>query len=382
MDDLKTLDNLRDVKNLFQHKLDLYNFLKNEMLFLYKIIISTLNNVQTNFMIKKIGSEEYNKNLSNIERLFVGLAWIPKATVQAALGSVPLDLVKTSMGESHPDYEEYKAFGEQILVTAVVAILLTAPLGLICINTFGDKWLNNDIDNPIEEDEHHSDDDDELGDIELITAEHESDDDKENGQVNVTRSESSSAADSGVIKNLRQKSFVGAVADIFVKIVGDESSSSAVMNSKLKKREKTVKPEKVKDKGSQAITDAKGLYFINAEGIDKNKPTQIWTQGETEANSAWFPTIDAPNQKTSQEIYITVPNQYKTLSNGTLISQTNTGENRTDYWKFDQKHAPYLSFMAVGEFEIIQDSYKNIPVNYYVEKEYAPYAKDIFGLTP
>jgi hypothetical protein len=70
MDDLKTLDNLRDVKNLFQHKLDLYNFLKNEMLFLYKIIISTLNNVQTNFMIKKIGSEEYNKNLSNINKLY------------------------------------------------------------------------------------------------------------------------------------------------------------------------------------------------------------------------------------------------------------------------------------------------------------------------
>jgi len=70
MDDLKTLDNLRDVKNLFQHKMDLYNFLKNEMLFLYKIIISTLNNVQNNFMIKKIGSEEYNKNLSNINKLY------------------------------------------------------------------------------------------------------------------------------------------------------------------------------------------------------------------------------------------------------------------------------------------------------------------------
>jgi len=53
MDDLKTIDNLRDVKNLFQHKMDLYNFLKNEMLFLYKIIISTLNNIQNNFMIKK-----------------------------------------------------------------------------------------------------------------------------------------------------------------------------------------------------------------------------------------------------------------------------------------------------------------------------------------
>ena len=70
MDDLKTLDNLRDVKNLFKHKMDLYNFLKNEMLFLYKIIISSLNNIQNNFMIKKIGNEEYNKNLLNINKLY------------------------------------------------------------------------------------------------------------------------------------------------------------------------------------------------------------------------------------------------------------------------------------------------------------------------
>lgn len=144
----------------------------------------------------------------------------------------------------------------------------------------------------------------------------------------------------------------------------------------------TARPEKVKDKGSNAITSAKGLYFINADGIDKNKPTQIWTQGETEGSSCWFPTIDAPNQKTTQEIYITVPSKYITLSNGELVSQTKNGANRTDYWKMDQKHAPYLFFLSVGEFEIIKDSYKNIPVNYYVEKEYAPYAKDIFGNTP
>lgn len=144
----------------------------------------------------------------------------------------------------------------------------------------------------------------------------------------------------------------------------------------------TARPEKVKDKGSAAITGAKGLYFINADGADKNKPTQIWTQGETEGSSCWFPTIDAPNQKTTQEIYITVPNKYVTLSNGSLLNQTNNGNLRTDYWKMDQKHAPYLFFMGVGEFEIVKDSYKNIPVNYYVEKEYAQYAKDIFGNTP
>ncbi|GGG98521.1 hypothetical protein GCM10011416_15840 [Polaribacter pacificus] len=143
-----------------------------------------------------------------------------------------------------------------------------------------------------------------------------------------------------------------------------------------------ARPEEVKQKGSNAIKQAKGLYFINADGLDKNKPTQIWTQGETEASSCWFPTIDSPNQKTSQEIYITVPNRFKTLSNGVLVSQTTQGDLRTDYWKFNQKHAPYLFFMGVGEYEVVQDRYKNIPVNYYVEKEFAPYAKDIFGKTP
>ena len=44
-----TLEKLEEVKHLFQHKIDLFNFLKNEMLFLYRIIISTLNNIQNNF---------------------------------------------------------------------------------------------------------------------------------------------------------------------------------------------------------------------------------------------------------------------------------------------------------------------------------------------
>ena len=144
----------------------------------------------------------------------------------------------------------------------------------------------------------------------------------------------------------------------------------------------TARPEKVAQKGSAAITSAKGLYFINADGYDKNKPTQIWTQGETEASSCWFPTIDTPNQKTTQEIYITVPRRFVTLSNGKLVDQVVNGSNRTDYWKMDKKHAPYLFFMGVGEYEIIKDSYNNIPIDYYVEKKYAPYAKDIFGNTP
>ncbi|WP_128330466.1 M1 family aminopeptidase [Apibacter sp. HY039] len=145
----------------------------------------------------------------------------------------------------------------------------------------------------------------------------------------------------------------------------------------------TAIPSEVTQEGSAAINSAKGLYFINPRGEEKGKPTQIWTQGETESSSCWFPTLDTPNQKTSQEIYMTVPDKYVTLSNGTLKSQTkNSDGTRTDYWKFDKKHAPYLFFMGVGDFAVVKDKWKNIPVDYYVEREYEPYAKQIFGETP
>ena len=145
----------------------------------------------------------------------------------------------------------------------------------------------------------------------------------------------------------------------------------------------TARPNEHKGKGSASINAAKGLYFINAQGKDPNKPTQIWTQGETESSSVWFPTIDKPNQKTTQELYMTVPDKYVTLSNGILKSSTKeNGGLRTDYWVMDKKHAPYLFFMGVGEYAVVRDKWKNIAVDYYVEKEYEPYAKQIFGMTP
>ncbi len=149
-----------------------------------------------------------------------------------------------------------------------------------------------------------------------------------------------------------------------------------------------AKPNELEAGGSAAITSDKGLYFINPLGEDKNKMPQIWTQGETQASSCWFPTIDSPNEKTTEEIYITVKDKYKTLSNGVLISsKKNNDGTRTDYWKQDKKHAPYLFMMGIGEFKIVKDSWKRkdgseMLVDYWVEPEYEQYAKAIFGKTP
>jgi len=144
-----------------------------------------------------------------------------------------------------------------------------------------------------------------------------------------------------------------------------------------------ARPNELPEGGSDAITSDKGLYFINPMGTE-DKPTQIWTQGETEASSCWFPTIDSPNERTTQEMYITVPQRFKTLSNGRLVSskqdpQTGT---RTDYWNMDQPHAPYLFMMAIGEYAVVKDTWNGMEVSYWVEPEFEKYARNIFGNTP
>ena len=143
------------------------------------------------------------------------------------------------------------------------------------------------------------------------------------------------------------------------------------------------KPDEIKQGGSRAITSDKGLYFINPKGEDPDKMPQIWTQGETQSNSAWFPTIDSPNEKMTDEIYITVEEKYTTLSNGLLKDQKkNNDGTRTDHWVMDLPHAPYLVMMGIGEFKIVKDTWKGKDVWYYVEKPYEQYAKAIFGNTP
>ncbi len=144
-----------------------------------------------------------------------------------------------------------------------------------------------------------------------------------------------------------------------------------------------AKPNELKNGGSEAIKDDKGLYFINPDGKEKDKPQQIWTQGETQSNAAWFPTIDRPNERMTQEIFITTEDKYVTLSNGEMVSSSKNGNGtHTDHWKMELPHAPYLAMMAIGDFAIVKDKWKDKQVNYYVEKEYEPYARATFGNTP
>jgi len=72
-------------------------------------------------------------NLTIAERLFVVIAYLPKATVQAAIGGAPLLAMQAAGMETQP--------GEIILAVAVLSILLTAPLGAWAISLVGNRVL-------------------------------------------------------------------------------------------------------------------------------------------------------------------------------------------------------------------------------------------------
>ncbi len=72
-------------------------------------------------------------NLTMPERMFVVISYIPKATVQAAIGAAPLAAMKLAGMDTHP--------GEVMLAVAVLSIILTAPIGAWGITIAGDRIL-------------------------------------------------------------------------------------------------------------------------------------------------------------------------------------------------------------------------------------------------
>uniref|UniRef100_A0A8C9XR72 Cation/H+ exchanger transmembrane domain-containing protein n=1 Tax=Sander lucioperca TaxID=283035 RepID=A0A8C9XR72_SANLU len=69
------------------------------------------------------------------EKFFISVAWLPKATVQAAIGSKALDLAREEGDET------LIKFGLTVLTLAVIAILTTAPIGALGIGLAGPRLL-------------------------------------------------------------------------------------------------------------------------------------------------------------------------------------------------------------------------------------------------
>jgi aminopeptidase N len=126
-----------------------------------------------------------------------------------------------------------------------------------------------------------------------------------------------------------------------------------------------------------------GLYFNKPTPDDPTRPVQAWTFSQTCYHRHWFPCHWMPNDRATSEIVVTVPAQFTTISNGELLAVRDNGDGtRTHHWRHAVPHPAYLISLIAGDFAVIEDRYKDIPVLYYMRPDRREDATLLMGKTP
>ena len=113
----------------------------------------------------------------------------------------------------------------------------------------------------------------------------------------------------------------------------------------------------------------KGLYFVLPDKNYPDRPKEVWTQGESEDTRYYIPIYDYPNARPTSETIVTVPKEWIVISNGRLVSVTNSGaEDKTWDWRQDKPLSTYLISVVAGEFHETKVMWHGIPVTYNVPR--------------
>jgi len=101
------------------------------------------------------------------------------------------------------------------------------------------------------------------------------------------------------------------------------------------------------------------MYFILPDKDYPDRPSQIWTQGESEDTHYYLPTYDYPNDRLTTETILTVPASWITVSNGKLI-QRQRRRQRFENVGIEESvpSSTYLITVVAGEFDEVKDTWR------------------------
>jgi aminopeptidase N len=123
----------------------------------------------------------------------------------------------------------------------------------------------------------------------------------------------------------------------------------------------------------------KGVYFVEAAS---GRSAQIWTQGEPDEARHWFPCFDFPSDKATTEQFITAPTGETVVGNGELVDKSeNTDGTVTWHYKMPVPHSTYLVSFVIGQYSRVDDTYKDIPLGFYIYPGREATARRAFGDT-
>lgn len=126
----------------------------------------------------------------------------------------------------------------------------------------------------------------------------------------------------------------------------------------------------------------KGIYFVLPDKNYPDRPKEVWTQGESEDTRYYIPIYDYPNARPTSEMIATVPKDWITISNGTIVSVTDAGEDKIWHWRQDKPLSTYLISLVAGEFRETKVTWHGIPVTYNVPRGDENTVPQTFGTTP
>ncbi len=127
-------------------------------------------------------------------------------------------------------------------------------------------------------------------------------------------------------------------------------------------------------------TPSRGLYFVGDRGAG---PTQVFTQGECEDARCWYPCWDAPSDRATSEVRVTLPPKWSSIAAGSRIDHRELADGRSiDTWRMTTPHPTYLETLCAGEFTTVEKVWDNVPLDYVCEPRYANEIDAVFEETP
>lgn len=126
-----------------------------------------------------------------------------------------------------------------------------------------------------------------------------------------------------------------------------------------------------------------GVHFSLPAELGTAHVPQVYTQGEDERARFWLPCVDAPHERATHQIALTVPLSWETAAAGRQVGREAHPEESTATWRWemDRPMPAYLFTFAAGPFVRVEDRWEDVPLIHWVEPEDVEAAKASFAAT-
>jgi aminopeptidase N len=125
-----------------------------------------------------------------------------------------------------------------------------------------------------------------------------------------------------------------------------------------------------------------GIFFTGPDTEHPDKPVQAWSHNEAEAARHWFPCHDHPGDRSTSELVLTVPKEFRVISNGKLLSTKEEGSAATYHWREDVPHSTYLTSFVAAQLSVIEQDVDGVKVRYNFPESKRDDVLRYFGETP